>query len=90
MVERDGLDPAEIREIVQRRGGLFAHLGTNDLREVVRRMDEGDGAARSVFQAMAYTIAKNIASLVPALADNRGRADLAGWCSRAAWPAARS
>ena len=78
MVERDGLDPAEIREIVQRRGGLFAHLGTNDLREVVRRMDEGDGAARSVFQAMAYTIAKSIASLVPALADDRGRADLAG------------
>ena len=78
MIERDNVSPAEIREIVQRRGGLFAHLGTNDLREVVRRMDAGDEAARAVFKGMAYTIARNIASLVPALADDRGRTDLAG------------
>ena len=77
MIERDHVPPAEVREIVQRRGGMFAHLGTNDLREVVRRMDAGDEAARAVFKGMAYGIAKNIASLVPALADGRGRADLA-------------
>jgi butyrate kinase len=56
---------------------MFAHLGTNDLRETERRLDAGDEAARAVFKGMAYVIAKNIASLVPALADDRGRVGLA-------------
>jgi butyrate kinase len=41
-------------------GGLVAHLGTNDLREVERRIGEGDEQADLVFRAMAYQVAREI------------------------------
>ncbi len=41
-------------------GGLVAHLGTNDLREVEKRMAGGDEKARLVFEAMAYQVAREI------------------------------
>jgi len=41
-------------------GGLVAHLSTNDLREVEKRMAGGDGKARLVFEAMAYQVAREI------------------------------
>ncbi|MDI9370396.1 MAG: butyrate kinase, partial [Synergistota bacterium] len=49
------------------KGGLVNHLGTNDLREVVRRMDSGDETARMLFEAMAYRIAKEIGSCAASL-----------------------
>jgi butyrate kinase len=42
------------------RGGLVAHLGTNDAEEVMRRIEAGDEHARLIFEAMAYQIAKEI------------------------------
>ncbi|WP_419786079.1 butyrate kinase [Pseudodesulfovibrio sp.] len=78
MLERGERTPAELREIIQRRGGMYAHLGTNDLREVLRRMEAGDGRAEAVFKAMTYSVAKYMASLVPALADRAGQVNLAG------------
>lgn len=77
MIERGEKTPAEIRDIVLRHGGMFAHLGTNDLREVVARMEGGDERADTVFRCLAYTVAKYIASLVPALADRDGAVNLA-------------
>lgn len=53
-------------------GGLVAHLGTNDLREVQARIDAGDAKAGLVFEAMAYQVAKEIASRAAAL---QGRVD---------------
>jgi len=53
-------------------GGLVAHLGTNDLREVVRRVDEGDSHAALVFEAMAYQVAREIGARAAAL---KGRVD---------------
>ena len=50
----------------------MAHLGTNDLREVQRRMDEGDDRAKLVFEAMAYQIAKEIGACAAVL---EGKAD---------------
>jgi len=44
-------------------GGLAAYLGTNDAKEVERRIDAGDKTAEMVYSAMAYQIAKNIAAL---------------------------
>lgn len=41
-------------------GGLVAHLGTNDAREVERRIAAGDEHARLIYEAMAYQIAKEI------------------------------
>lgn len=64
----------QLRRIILREGGMWAHCGTNDLRMLERRMDGAAGVppdahAGLVFEAMAYTIAKEIASLAPALTD---------------------
>jgi len=48
----------EVRKMLVGHGGLFAYLGTNDCREVERRIRRGDAAAREVYEAMAYQIAK--------------------------------
>ena len=53
-------------------GGLFAYLGTRDLREVERRMDEGDQDAARVFEAMVYQIAKEAGAMTAVL---EGRVD---------------
>lgn len=51
-------------EQVQRKiagdGGMVAHLGTNDLREVERQIRSGDERARLVYEAMAYQIVRAI------------------------------
>ena len=49
-------------------GGMVAHLGTNDLREAVRRIAAGDEYARLIYQAMAYQTAKWIAANAAVLA----------------------
>jgi butyrate kinase len=57
---------AEMKKLNKGAGGLVDLLGTSDLREVERRVQAGDPEASLVFEAMAYQIAKWIASLVPA------------------------
>jgi butyrate kinase len=49
-------------------GGLFAYLGTRDLREVELRIDAGDALAGAVFDAMLYQIAKEAGAMAAALA----------------------
>jgi butyrate kinase len=49
------------------KGGLVAHLGTKDAREIEARVRAGDAHAEQVYRAMAYAIAKGIASMVGAL-----------------------
>ena len=49
------------------RGGLVAHLGTNDARKVELMIAEGDGHARLVYEAMAYQIAKEIGGMATVL-----------------------
>jgi len=48
-------------------GGLVAHLGTNDAREVERRIRTGDTRAELVYRAMAYQIAKEIGAMACAV-----------------------
>jgi len=48
-------------------GGLVAHLGTNDAREVERRIAQGDEHARLIYEAMAYQIAKEIGGMATTL-----------------------
>ncbi|MBN1908911.1 MAG: butyrate kinase [Pirellulales bacterium] len=48
----------DVRKMLVGHGGLFAYLGTNDCREVERRIRQGDGKAQEVYEAMAYQIAK--------------------------------
>lgn len=46
--------------------GLTAHLGTNDCREVERRIAEGDKHAKLILDAMIYQTARHLCSLAPA------------------------
>ncbi|NIK12391.1 butyrate kinase [Alkalibacillus almallahensis] len=48
-------------------GGLVAHLGTNDARQVEELIDNGDEKAKQVYKAMAYQIAKEIGRVSPVL-----------------------
>ena len=49
------------------KGGLTAYLGTNSAMEVEARITRGDEAAREVYEAMAYQIAKEIGAMATVL-----------------------
>ena len=53
----------EIKKMITGRGGLMAHLGTTDARDVVKRINEGDARAELVLKSMIYNIAKEIGSM---------------------------
>jgi len=53
-------------------GGLFAYLGTRDLKEVERRIDAGDERAAAVYEAMVYQVAKEAGAMAAVL---EGRID---------------
>ena len=48
-------------------GGFVGYLGTNDGREVAKRIEEGDKYAELIFNAMAYQLSKEIASMATTL-----------------------
>ena len=48
-------------------GGVKAHLGTSDMREVEAMVDAGDANAALVYEALAYQVAKCIGSMLAAL-----------------------
>ena len=52
----------ELKHMLTGSGGLVAYCGTNDLREVHRRIDAGDKRAAIVVDAMCYQISKEIAA----------------------------
>ena len=58
---------AELDRQVFGDGGLFAYLGTRDLREVERRMDGGDAQAATVVEAMVYQIGKETGAMAAVL-----------------------
>lgn len=58
---------ADIPRLIAGQGGLVAHLGLNDVRQVQDRIAQGDEQANAVYQAMIYQIARSIAAAaVPA------------------------
>jgi len=59
-------------------GGLYAHLGTRDVREAEARAAQGDAQARLVMTAMAYRIAREIGAMATVLAGQVDRVILTG------------
>ncbi len=53
----------EMNKLVKGHGGMVAYLGTNDMRVVEERINEGDQKAKLVFEAMVYQIAKEIGAM---------------------------
>jgi len=52
----------ELLKRIAGKAGLNAHLGTNNMLEIERRISEGDEHAKLITDAMIYHIAKNIAA----------------------------
>ncbi len=57
----------DMKRAMTRRGGLLAYLGTDDGREVRRRIEAGDARAEEVYRAMAWQIAKEIGAMAAVL-----------------------
>lgn len=62
----------EMTRLVHGRGGLYAHLGTSSVPEILERIDGGDLHSMLILRAMCYTTAKAIGEMSIAL---RGHVD---------------
>lgn len=51
---------AEISKMIAGKGGISAHLGTNNAKEVSEKASAGDEKAKLIYSAMAYQVAKAI------------------------------
>lgn len=60
----------EIFKKISGDAGVVAHLGTNDIREVVRRIKKGDKKAEDIFNALVYQVSKEIGKMAPVLFGN--------------------
>ena len=65
MITQKGYDHRQAMELVKTQGGLISHLGTNDTREIEKRIKNGDHKANFIYEAMALNVAKNIAKEAP-------------------------
>jgi butyrate kinase len=57
------LDRKQLQKRMAGEGGLYAYLGTTDVRKVEAMVGDGDDRANLVLEAMAYQIAKDIGSM---------------------------
>ena len=58
---------AQMKKLLRGQGGMYAHLGTSDCREIEQRIRNGDSYAALVFKAQALQIAKCVGELSPVL-----------------------
>ena len=49
------------------KGGLVAYANTNDMRDVLKAMEEGDNNAKNVFDAFIYQVSKDIGAMATVL-----------------------
>lgn len=57
----------DVIRMIKNKGGVLAHLGTDDMRVVEKRMDDGDEHAELIYNALAYQVAKEIGSCYASL-----------------------
>lgn len=63
---------AEVLKMITGRGGMVAHMGTNDCREIGEWAANGDKKAQLILDAMAYAVAKHIGAAATVL---KGKVD---------------
>ncbi len=51
---------ADIKKIINRKGGMLSYLSTDDITEIEKRIDSGDQEAKLAYDAMIYQIAKEV------------------------------
>lgn len=57
----------DIKKRIKGNGGIVAYLGTNDAREVIAMIEDGNEKAKLIFEAMAYQVAKEIGACAAVL-----------------------
>lgn len=57
----------ELVKKIRGQGGLKAHLGTSDIRDIEKRILSGDNKAKQIYAALAYQIAKGIGEMAVVL-----------------------
>lgn len=57
----------EMYNLLTKKGGLLAYLGTDNVEEVEKRIDKGDQKAKLIYEAMVYQIAKEIGAMATTL-----------------------
>lgn len=62
-----GIEKKEAKALCTKTGGFVSHLGTSDAREVTKRANEGDMAAKLVWDTFKYQIIKEIGAMAAAL-----------------------
>ena len=67
LIANETFSKDDIKKLATGKGGLTAYLGTNDLREVERMIDDKDDYAMLIFEGMAYQIAKEIGAMAAVL-----------------------
>jgi butyrate kinase len=73
-----GSEAKAVNRRLRNEGGLKSLVGTNDAREIERRIAAGDARAALVYEAMAYQIAKGIGELATVVAGRVDRIILTG------------
>ncbi|GAB2601295.1 acetate kinase [Streptomyces capparidis] len=69
-----GMSVDEIDNLLNRRSGLLGLCGDNDMREIGRRVGEGDEAARLAFDVYAHRLRKYVGAYLAVLAAEAGGA----------------
>ena len=67
LLREAGMSPDDVETLLNRRSGLAGLCGDNDLREIERRIAEGDAAARLALDVYCYRIRKYIGAYTAAL-----------------------
>jgi butyrate kinase len=57
----------ELYKFITHQGGLVSYLETNDVREVIKKIEQGDKNAELIFEGMCYQIAKEIGAMAAVL-----------------------
>lgn len=53
-------DLKQVLKMIKGEGGMVAYLGSNNMREIVERINAGDVEAERIYRGMAYQVAKQI------------------------------
>jgi butyrate kinase len=57
----------DLLKLFTKEGGVYSYLGTNNIQEVIERINRGDKFAKEVFDAMCYQISKEIGAMATVL-----------------------
>ena len=68
----------EMVKKVSTSGGIYDYLGTKDLLEIEKRIENGDTEAKLIYDAFAYFVAREISSYVPAFSEPIDRIIITG------------